>query len=273
MAYTTPLKVFRSMERTEEAVESFDNVSNGDTVQLTNQYIIKDTETVQLDGSDVAESDYSVDLQKNAVTYTGTSSGTLSVDYSFGPYNSSTVEDKISQVEDYIDEYTNSTYGGKVNVTDEVYDGGASHQTTYVLDKRPVRSVSKVAVNEPGGGSGNPNYEEVSEGLGNDYVEYKTLGIRFLPEGKSPSTRPEELQVSYEYGYSDVPGVIEAAATEMVIDDLIRGTVSGAMVDGRDNFDPQTVNVQSKQWREKLDQYRIQEMANMTNLAVEGSTS
>jgi len=273
MSYTTPKQVFRSMERTEEAVESFDGISNGDTVRLSNQYIIKHTELVTLDGADVADSDYNVDLAANTVTYTGSGSGTLTIDYSFGPYNSDTVLNKISQVEDHIDEFTNSTYDGLVNVTGEVYDGGASHQNTYIFAKRPVRSVSKVSVNEPGGGSGNPNYVEVDEGLGNDFVTYKKLGIRFLSDGKRPSTEPEELQVSYEYGYEGVPGMIEAAATEMVVDDLIRGTVSGAMVDGRDNFDPQTVNVQSSQWREKLKQYRIERVANMTNLAVEGTTS
>lgn len=273
MAYTTPKQVFRSMQRIDRAEESKDSVSNGDSIELTNRFIVEDSETVTLDGSSVADSDYEVDLVANTVTYTGSGTGTLSVDYSFAPYDSKTVKDRIAEVEDYIDDFTNSTYDGLVQVTDELYDGGERDQRTYVFDKRPVRSVSKVAINEPNDADSNPNYVSLDSGLGNDYNQYKELGIRFIGDDNHPSTKPRELQVSYQYGYSDVPGTIQAAATELVVDDLIRGTVSGAMVDGRDNFDPQTVNVQSKQWREKLQQYKIDRMANFTNLAKEGSTS
>jgi len=273
MAYTTPLKVFRSMNRIEEAEETFTSVSDGDTFELANNYIIKDSETVTLDGSSVADSDYEIDLENNSITYTGTGSGDLTVDYSFGPYNSTTVENKIAAVEDYIDDFTNSTYDGEAQVTDEVYNGAGEYVDEYPFVRRPVRSVSKVEVNEPGAGSGNPNYVEVTEGLGEDYVEMQDIGIRFLTEGKKPSGNPRDLRVNYSYGYSDVPSDLEQAATEMVVDDLTRGTVSGAMVDGRDNFDPQTVNVQKSEYMQVLERYRIERFENIVELAEKGSIS
>jgi len=273
MAYTTPRKVFASMQRIEAAEESFDNISSGDTVELANFYIIEDTEDLEIDGSTVADSDYSIDLEKNQVTYSGSSSGTLTVDYEFGPYDSATVNYRIEGVEEYIDDYTNSTYDGLAQVAGEVYDGGGRRQKVYVFHRRPVREVSDVSVNQNTSATSNPNYESLTEGLGEDYLDYQKLGVKFLDYGTMPDDSPEDLKVDYKYGYSDVPADLREAATEMVIDDLTRGTVSGAMVDGRDNFDPQTVDVQSKEWREVLDRYRIQRMENFTNLAQEGKAS
>ena len=270
MAYTTPLKVFQSMERIDQAEETFTGVSNGDTVQLSNYYIVKDTETVTLDGSTVADSDYSIDFDDNTLTYTGSGSGELVVDYSFAPYSSSTVEDKIAGVEEYIDEFTNTTYDGTVTVTDEIYDG--VNEDVYVFTKRPVQNVSSVELNKPDNGT-NPNYVSINEGLGEDFTQYKDLGIRFTREGDSPSNDPRDVRVSYEYGYSGVPADLQVAASEMVVDDLVRGTVSGAMVDGRDNFDPQTVNVQKSEYMTVLERYRIERMENMVFLAEEGQIS
>lgn len=273
MAYTTPLKVFRSMERIQEAEETFTGVSNGSTVELTNNYLIQDTESLELDGSTVAEGDYTVDLDENSITYTGTGSGELVVDYSFGPYNSNTVLDKIAGVEDYIDDFTNSTYDGVATVTDEYYDGAGRYENVYVFIRRPVQSVSDVAVNQATTSESNPNYVSLTEGLGEDYIEHQDLGIKFLDFGTKPNKNPRDLKVSYTYGYSNVPADLATAAAEMVVDDLVRGTVSGAMVDGRDNFDPQTVNVQSDEWREVLERYRIERLENVNELAERGTIS
>jgi len=176
-------------------------------------------------------------------------------------------------VEEYIDDFTNSTYDGHAQVTDEVYNGAGEYVDEYPFVRRPVQSVSKVEVNEPGAGSSNPNYVEVTEGLGEDYVEMQDLGIKFLHNGKKPNGDPRELRVSYKYGYSGVPSDLEQAATEMVVDDLTRGTVSGAMVDGRDNFDPQTVNVQKSEYMPVLERYRIERFENIVELAEKGSVS
>ncbi len=273
MAYTTPQKVFQTMNRLEAAEETLSSVSGGDTVTLSNYYIIKNTETITLDGSSVADSDYSIDFDDNTVTYTGTGSGELKVDYSYGPYSSSIVEDKIAGVEQYIDDYTNSTYDGQAQVTDEYYDGAGRHENVYTFVRRPVRSVSEVSVNTAGSGDSNPSYEVVSEGLGDDYVKYQDLGIKFMDNSTQPNGEPRDLKVSYEYGYSDVPSDLATAAAEMVVDDLTRGTVSGAMVDGRDNFDPQTVNVQKEEYMTVLDRYRIERYENVNYLAEKGSIS
>lgn len=280
MAYTTPLKVFQSMERIDTAVEQFSNVSSGDSLVLDNQYIVKDaypskdqTVVFTVDGVEQSPDDYEIDFETNELSYTGSDSGDAEVEYKYAPYSDSVVQDSIAAAEEYIDDYTNTTYEGLVEVTDEVYDGAGNAQRSYVFVRRPVRSVLDVSVNRPDAGSDNPNYVELSEGVGEDYTTYKELGIRFTGNGVMPRARPRELKVSYEYGFTDLPSDIERAATEMVIDDLVRGTVSGAMVDGRDNFDPQTVDVMSKEWREVLDRYRIQRMSSLVNLAEQGEMS
>jgi len=271
MAYTTPLKVFRSMNRIEEAEETFTSVSDGDTFELANNYIIKDTETVTVDGNTQSDSDYTVNFDENTIDYNGSDTGTATIEYAAGPYTNSAVQSSIDAVTEHIDDYTNSTYGGLVTVTDEIYDGG--RHKVYPFVNRPVQSVSKVAVNNPTDAQGNPNYETLTEGLGEDYTDYKDLGIRFNDEGESPDNQPKELQVTYDYGYADVPSDLKRAATEMVVDDLVNGTVSGAMVDGRDNFDPQTVDVMVNSYQEVLDRYRIERYENMVNLAEHGTTS
>jgi len=280
MAYTSPLKVFQSMQRVERAEETFTSVSNGDTLELANNYIIKDaypsknkTLILTVDGTVQSTSDYTVNLDTATIDYTGADSGDASVEYKYGPYSDTAVQQSIDAVTEHIDDYTNSTYDGTAQVTDELYDGAGGSTKVYPFRLRPVQSVDSVALNNPGGGAGNPNHESVSEGLGNDYVEYKKIGIRFLDDGELPSNDPEDVKVTYTYGYDNLPADIERAATEMVVDDLVRGTVSGAMVDGRDNFDPQTIDVNVKEYREVLDRYRIDRYENVVNLAEEGQIS
>lgn len=271
MAYTTPLKVFQGMERIEYAEESYTNVSSGDTLDITNNYIIDGTETLTVGGVEQTDSDYTINYEDNTIDYSGTDSGDATLDYGFGPYNSQVVLDRIDSAETYIDEQTNTTYDGYNTVTDELYDGDSS-QRVYTFVNRPVRSVSKVALNEPTNSS-NPNYNTLTEGLGEDYVKHKDLGVKFLPEGKKPSNDPMDVQVSYDYGYSNVPGDIEELATILVIQSLAHGTVFGAMVDGRDNFDPQTVESYKDDIQRLLEHRRIMRMENMVSLAEHGNIS
>lgn len=270
MAYTTPKKVFLSMERFDRAEETFTSVSSGDTLNLNNAYPVKDTITLTVGGVEQVEgTDYTVDYEMLEISYSGTDTGDATVDYGFAPYSDLAVQDSINAVETEIDDYTNSTYDGVSTVTDELYDGNT--EKVYPLNKRPVQNVSKVALNNPDSGESNPTYKTLSEGLSNDYIDYKDLGIRFTGNGETPSDKAEHVQVSYDYGYSGVPGDIGKAATEMVVEDLVFGTVSGAMVDGRDNFDPQTVNVNKGGYQPVLERYRIMRLENMVNMAEEGT--
>jgi len=280
MSYTTPLKVFQSMERIQEHEQEYSSVSSGDTLVVDSKYIIREAYSSEnksiiltVDGNVQADSDYTIDFKQNEIEYIGSDTGDATIQHKSGPYSSDTVEDKISAVEEKIDRTTNTTFEGLTKVTDERYDGGGSSQRIYVFDKRPVQTVSKVAVNRPAGPNSNPNYVRLNEGLGADYLKYKELGIRIRNSDKAPNKAPEKVQVTYEYGFEDLPADIQKAATDMVIDDLVRGTVSGAMVDGRDNFDPQTVDVNVRQYKETLESYRIEKFSSMTNLAVPGSES
>jgi len=277
MAYTTPVKVFNEMQRTQEAEQSFTSVSSGDTLQLDNYYIIENgyssqgkSAIVTVDGNIQDTRDYTVNFDDNSIDYSGTDSGDATVKYYYAPFPSTTVNDIIGEVESDIDDYTNTTFDGVETVTDEIYDGTNNAAPRYVFANRPVDSVSTVELNKPTNGT-NPNYETVDEGLGNDYLEYKELGIRFLKDGDTPSNDPEDVRVTYDYGYSGVPGGVEELATLMTKKRLVHGTVDGAMVDGRDNFDPQTVNVNQARIDELKDRWRIQRMENMVNLAVKGN--
>lgn len=280
MVYTSALQVLQSIQRIDEAEESFTGVSSGDTLQIANNYIIKDaypsedkTVILTVDGNVQDSADYTVNFDTGSVDYNGTDTGDATLEYKYGPYSNSAIQASIEAVTEHIDDYTNSTYNGVGTVTDELYDGAREDTQIYPFRLRPVRSVTKVAVNNPTDATGNPNYVTLDEGLGNDYVEYKELGVRFLDGGEQPDNKVEDLQVTYEYGYEDLPSDLEQAATEMVVDDLIRGTVSGAMVDGRDNFDPQTVDVNVASYQSVLDRYRIERYENVVNLAQEGTIS
>jgi len=277
MAYTTAIDVFQAMNRVETASEDFTSVSGGDTLTLSNQFVVKDaypnkskTLILTVDGNVQDSADYSVDFETNELTYSGGDSGDAVVEYKHAPYSNNAVQNSISSVESYIDDFTNTTFDGLATVTDEVYDGRGNLQDTYVFNKRPVRDVTTVEVNKPENNT-NPNYKALTEGLGEDFNQYQKLGVRFTDGGESPSRDPRDLRVTYDYGFSDVPEDLGRAATEMVVDDLVRGTVSGAMVDGRDNFDPQTVDVNVASYKEVLERYRIERMENMVTLAEEGT--
>jgi len=272
VTYTTAKEVFLAMERYEQIEETRDNISNGDTIELNNIYPVKDTVSLTVDSVEqVEDTDFTVDYDKAEISYTGDETGSATIEYASAPFSNTAVQNSIEAVVDYIDDYTNSTYGGLGTVQGEIYDTQASEKV-YVFDKRPVESVDDVSLNRPDSGEPNPTYKSLDEGLADDYLDYKDLGIRFT-SNTSPENAPENMKVDYKYGYSSVPSDLKQAATEMVMDDLVRGTVSGAMVDGRDDFDPQTVDVQKDEYMTVLDRYRVMRMENINNLAVEGSIS
>jgi len=279
VAYTTPLKVLRSAGvRVEENKTTQSNVSPGDTINLGAEPFVvkgafpeKDKSVILSVGGSVQDpADYSIDFELGEIDYNGAATGDATARYRTGPYPNSTVQNAIDSAVARFEQHTNTTFDGTETVTDEVYEP-EDGTTVIPFRKRPVDAVSKVEVDE-GEGEYRPVYESQVEGVDADYLRAGNLGIEFVDEDKLQGKR-FEVRVTYDYGYDAVPADVEDAVTSMAVDDLARGTISGAIIDGRDNFDPQTADVQVQRYQAIMEKFRVYRMENMVELREEGTVS
>jgi hypothetical protein len=248
------------------------SVSGGDTIDLENQNIIEDgvfadedtdpsnDQTIKLviGGTIQDPADYTVNLREGTVEYNGTDTGTAEATYFYTDERipSSVVSKKIRSATETIDNRTNTTFNGLERVTDEVYVGTGYSEQAYRLDKRPVRDIEKVEVNDAER-SEQDNWTEVSSDGGNEYVEDGRVGLAFIGNDLWPKDRRRALRVTYTYGFAELPDSIKNLCLSYVGDELLDFQVVASNVKGRDNFDPETTEVLEMSKQEVIDQYRV----------------
>jgi len=282
MAYTTPLNVWERAEavKSVDDEQPADTVSNGETLSLSNDKLIGQAFpglgqdiVFEIDGTEVDTGDYTVDLRNGEVTYDGTDSGVPTVSYKYATVANSVVQDQIEAAEADIDDITRSTFDGFNTVVDEYYDGQGKTGVLYKLNKQPVERLLSVEYNDTNSNSVAPNYVEMSEGLGNDFILHNGLGVKFINTDKIPEEKPREVRVSYQYGYDTVPADIEEWCQLRVLVNLFKDRVHGAGIDGRDNFDPRTVNSYMSKLDDIRGRWRADRFDNFTYLAEQGQIS
>lgn len=254
--YCNELEVWDELDLTEETTESFSSVSSGDQLELSGKFLIasamtsseyeelsSDQDVIVYEGNDdtasvASTSDYTVDKRDGEVIYNGSSSN-VTVKYKTAPKPNSWTDRKIKEMSGKIDRKTNTTFNGQSTVTDEVYDGTGRGNEFYPFKHRPVRSISKVEVNEADPGDSD-DWKTRTQGRPDDFILRSELGIEFVDSQAAPSDHVANLRVTYDYGYSDIPDEIRRLCALLVVQEAVKAKVSGAVSEGLDDFDPRT---------------------------------
>lgn len=291
--YCTPLEVHDQADTlvNASASESAGNLTvDGGTIELEDSYLIQDAfpqsqfsdqgsdQDIRLfiDGSLIDPSEYNVNLRDGVIEEVNSaiSSGNTvdNLRYKHSTIPNSVVVDAINAATDHIDNKTNTTFNGTVTRTDEIYDGEGYHSREYQFDGQPVQSVASVSVNKAN--IGNPDdWQSVTEGRADDYVEYQKVGIKFMNSPNAPSDEPRNLKVTYDYGFLDIPDPINLLCRRIVIRGLANDQTFAAVIDGVDDFNPETTTNFNKSISEVLDEWTVRTDLRLTNLSEKGSES
>lgn len=291
--YCTPLEVHDQADTltNASASESAGNLTvDGGTIELDNSYLIQDAfpqsqfsdqsedQDIRLflDGSLVDPSEYNVNLRDGIIEETGTAiTEATTVDevrYKHSTIPNSVVVDAINAATDHIDDKTNTTFNGTVTRTDEIYDGEGYHSREYQFEAQPVQSVASVSVNKASIGTPD-DWQSVTEGRANDYVQYQNVGIKFMNSSNAPADEPRNLKVTYDYGFPDIPDPINLLCRRIVIRGLANDQTFAAVIDGVDDFNPETTTNFNKSISEVFDEWTIRTDLRLTNLSEKGSES
>jgi len=273
------------------ASESAGNLTvDGGTIELENSYLIEkafpqsqfsDQSGDQdirlfLDGNLIDPSEYTVNLRDGVIEETGTAiTDATTVDnvrYKHSSIPNSVVVDAINAATEHIDNKTNTTFNGTVTRTDEIYDGEGGRSREYQLDGQPVQSISSVEVNKASLGNSD-DWQSVTAGRANDYVEYQKVGLKFMNSSNAPRDEPRNLKLTYDYGFPDIPDPINLLCRRIVIRGLANDQTFAAVIDGVDDFNPETTTNFNKSISEVFDEWTVRTDLRLTNLSEKGQES
>jgi len=255
--YITPLAVWQRLGRESRKQKTIDTVETGDVIQLEDHVIATTVQVLDGSGNEISEDDYNVDADYNQLTYTAsTTLNDVTVNYFTAPVPHSRTENAISQAESHIDNHLNLTFGGKRRRVEEVYKTDGGNATEIMFDRQPVQEVETVWLNEHAADDKAPNWIELTKD--EDWIQLGRTGIKLTSNissyltgsyylygatgRKRLSRSDKQVKVTYTYGYEEVPADIQNLAEILMSSDEFKNAVFGAGIDGRDNFDPQTVN-------------------------------
>lgn len=254
--YATPLELWDSLNLTNVVYdESLGTISSPDTtLELSNKNIIQDTVILYIDGAKVSEDDYTVNLEKGEITYTGSDTGDATVDYKFSPLPNDDAVHALESASSFVDQYTNTTFDG--TETKDVYLKGQGTDGRYTLLSQPVDSISDIYYIENDGSE-----KLLTEGVSEDYIVSKN-GFTIVNYNYKERITDDTTQfrIVYNYGYKALPAEIKRATIYIAAQEYLRLNVASKNILGRDNFDPETVSVLEGDFTRLLDQYRVEHM-------------
>jgi len=255
--YITPLKVWQRLGRADRKQNTVATLETGDIVQLQEHVISGTVQVLDSSGNEISDTDYSIDTDFNQLTYTAsTTLNDVTINYFTSHVPDSRTQSAIEQAESHIDNHLNLTFGGKRRRVKEVYKTDNGNATGIMFDRQPVQEVETVWLNTNTSDDTAPNWEQLTED--EDYIVQGRTGIKLTSNissylvadsflygatgRKRLSRSDKQVRVTYTYGYENVPADIENLAEILMSSDEFKNAVFGAGIDGRDNFDPQTVN-------------------------------
>lgn len=239
--YAEALTVLDSLGQVENHDEEFTSVSQGEDVELKNTYLIQNSFTVNSSDQDVevyesgsiaATSDYEVDLRDGTVTWNGTDGVDLRIRYKVGPIPNEVVVSEIKSATEEVDQMTNTTFDGTEEVT-HTYDMEKG-MNEIVLFNRPVQNLSEARVNRADVGK-TDDFEVLEQGRSGDIYLQDDISIQLTPSA-SIAPGKAKLELTYTYGYEDLPDPINKLVRAMTENSLMENTVLGEVMDGRDDY-------------------------------------
>lgn len=274
-SYTTPFNVWQRTGRLKRRETTVGSLNTGNTVGLEQHPIPEKLTLRDGDGNKVSDSDYEVDTDFSELVYTGSEPlENATIKYMTAPVSDERAQRGVEQAESHIDNHLNTTFGGLVRRIDEVYKTDNGNGTTMMFSQQPVVDVEKVELNTTKGDDSAPQWEELTQDK--DWIQYGKQGIKLTSNiGRLPRTRYEivdrqlsrsdkEIRVTYTYGHKEVPADVQNLAEIVLSTDLFIDTVFGSGIDGRDNFDPQTVRSYRDKVQSLKDEWRREFYQNFT---------
>lgn len=264
--YAEPLEVWDQLGHTENRSENFSGVSTGDELELDETYLIQDAFTVsgseqdvyiEEDGSVASTSDYEVDLRDGTVSWNGADNVDIFIRYKTAPVPNEVVIRALETATQEIDDRTNTTYNGLEEVT-HTYDIHSTSKKEYVLFNRPVRELKSARFNEANAGEAD-DFTTLDVGRDGDIYRRDDLSIVLTKEAPLEKGLAK-LEVTYDYGYADIPDAINKLCRIMAAQEIFQNTIIGEGVDGRDDYDPRIPTDFINDKEELLDRWTIQRM-------------
>lgn len=250
--YCDPIEVWEDLGAAQDKSETFTSTADGDTVSLTDKNLIgnafpaadnsfsSDQDVIVEDGSGNIQStsDYSVDLRDGEVTWSGTTAIDMTVRYKIpsDPVPNRRVIEFIKSASGEIDDRTETTFNGLATTTDKL-DGRGVDELFYALPRRPVDSISTLKVNRADIGDSD-DYDTLTEGRDQDFIQSENIGFRFTDTEVSAEKGIEKIEVTYDYGFSNIPDEINELCRMLVIQKLFQNNVISEGIEGRDDYNP-----------------------------------
>ncbi len=209
------------------------------TWPLDFENVISSSQTIYTDGTAVTSSAYSIDLDDGDITgLTAGNNVVITADYDYGDIPDSIIQKIISSSEQELEKNTGRKF---VQTTGEIeYLDVDDCQDEFFLRYYPVITLSDVSTNTSAAITDAPSWRETTEGIGNDYIansEDREYGrIRFIDN--KPTKGPDRLKVTYNWGYTTVPSLIEEFTGLLAQRQMANSSVYKSVFKGYDNFTP-----------------------------------
>ncbi|MDY6788796.1 MAG: hypothetical protein SVV03_02425 [Candidatus Nanohaloarchaea archaeon] len=251
--YCTPLEVWEALGAAQDKSEDFTGISDGEDIDLAEKNLIgkafpaadnsfsSDQDVIVLDsnGNIQSTSDYSVDLRDGVITWNGGTTIDPTVRYKVPPVKipNRRVVDFIRQASSRIDNRTETTFDGLETGYTEVLDGKGTGTAFYPLEKRPVDNIQSLKVNRADLGDAD-DFETLTEGRAADFIQEDNIGFRFTSSSVAAEKEPENIEVTYDYGFTNIPDEIKELCIGLVIKKFFQNNVIEEGIEGRDDFNP-----------------------------------
>ena len=271
--YTTPFQVWSRIGKAERHRNTGVDLTTGKVVDLEEYVIPEKLKVLDASGVEISDSDYEIDTDFNQLEYTGSDRiENATINYITGPVRNDRSERGVEQATSHVDNHLNTTFGGLRRRVDEVYRTDGGNDTRLILQQQPVQEVEEVYLNTNADSDEPPTWEQLQEDR--DYIQDGRTGIKLLEEteffedsvqnifyNNKISRSDKQVKITYQYGYEDLPADIQNLAEIMLMTDSALDTVFGAVIEGRDGFNPQSPT----QYRNKAEKIKMEWTRNYYN--------
>ncbi len=240
--FITPLELWKSLGKDAVTKVRAEIVATGDgtisSFSLDHDNVVSASNTLYTDGTSVTSSAYTLDLDDGEITgLTASSSAVLTADYHYADIADSHIQDILSRAEAELTESTGRDF--QTASTSEYISVEDSTQDEYFLNNYPITTISSLEVNIAGSETDTPNWQTLTQGLGNDFItntEDLEVG-RFRLIDNFPYMGKDRIKVTYNHG-SSTHVLADELELLLATRQMINSTIYQSIFMGRDAFTP-----------------------------------
>lgn len=203
------------------------------TFSFDRDKLISGSTAIYSAGTAISSSLYTLNLDDGTVSLTAGTGVAYSADYNYGSLPDSHVQGLLDQADEELELVTGRMFN--VNTTSEYLDVEYK-QETFWLSHYPVTSIISLSSNAAATLQDSPDWENLVEGLGNDFLqEQDSEGRQLTLIDAHPPQGKMRLKCNYVYGYSTIPDLVEELDILLAQRKMLNSGIYKAVVQG-DNF-------------------------------------